>query len=164
MLASLAEQRTTRSGKGEGLEEGGQPCAEAVSRLEGRCITGREQNRTHSRVKQQGGVFSPTFWGCCSVLCSLKRWRQGATQAKEKHVLSSREAEKGTSFAPLDEYVCVLWGKEVPRDTLLRLFISTLHCFTVPDYQNHLIQSLFFKEVLMIFSGKSMAVPCFLLL
>lgn len=123
-----------------------------------------ESGAKHSGVRQQGGVFPPTFWGCCSILCSLKKWRQGATQAKEKHVPSSGEAEKGITFASLDEYVCVLWGKEVPRDTLLRLFISTLHCFTVPDYQNHLIQGMFFKEALMIFSGKSMAVPCFLLL
>lgn len=37
-------------------------------------------------------------------------------------------------------------------DKLLRLFISTLHCSPVPDYRNHLIKSMFFKERLRIFS------------
>jgi len=79
---------------------------------------GRGQSQARSGVKQQGGVFPPAFWGSCSVLCSLKRWRQGATQAKETCVLTSSEAEKRTTIASLDQYGCVLWGKEVPGETL----------------------------------------------
>lgn len=66
-------------------------------------------------------MFSPYILGLLQCFMQFKEME--ATQAKEKRVPSSWEAEKGATFASLDENVCVLWAKEVPRATLPRFLL-----------------------------------------